>query len=169
MDEFFTDIEDMEQGDYSAVASIPEDMPESRVFILVNELGMITRIEGEYSLPDDLTDWVLIDSGYGDRFALAQSHYLDKPLKAEDGTHNYYYNELEGTREATEKERETERASFPEPIPSLESRITELEINQADLLLDVCMLELGLDFDDIFTEDGGDIEETTEEGETKNE
>lgn len=142
------DLED--STSYYDVKAIPEDMPESRVFILVNELGMVTRIEGEYSLPDDLTDWVLIDSGYGDRFALAQSHYLDKPLIAEDGTHNYYYDELEGTREATEEERETERASFPEPLPTLEERVTEHTADIEALQLENAMLTEAFD---LFIED----------------
>ena len=40
----------------------------------------VLRLEGEYPLPADLTGWMKIDEGYGDRFSLAQSHYLAKPL-----------------------------------------------------------------------------------------
>ena len=55
-------------------------MPKSRVYILLDEKERIVRIEGEYSLPSDLTGWVQIDEGYGDKFSLAQSHYLDGGL-----------------------------------------------------------------------------------------
>ena len=39
----------------------------------------------------DLTDWIEIDSGFGDRYAHAQSQYFDKPLMNENGTYNYKY------------------------------------------------------------------------------
>ena len=54
--------------------------PKSRVYVLCDSKSRVLRLEGEYSLPADLTGWTKIDEGYGDRFSLAQSHYLDKPL-----------------------------------------------------------------------------------------
>ena len=66
-------------------------MPKSRVYILLDEKERIVRIEGEYSLPSDLTGWVQIDEGYGDRFSLAQSHYLDGGLYTHDGIPRYKY------------------------------------------------------------------------------
>lgn len=65
------------------------EMPKSRVYVFTDEAGRITRIEGEYSLPDDLTGWTLIDEGEGDRYNLAQSNYLDKPLITQDGIYQY--------------------------------------------------------------------------------
>lgn len=153
MDEFFTDIEDMEQGDYSAVASIPEDfdfeLPKSRVYILTDEENKVVRIEGEYSLPSDLEGWIKVDEGYGDKYNLAQSHYLEKPLVADDGAHNYYY-EDGVIREATEEERETELASFPEPLPTLEDRVAEHTADIEALQLENAMLTEAFD---LFIED----------------
>ena len=58
----------------------------SRVYVLPDQRGCITRIEGEYSLPVDLTGWVLVDQGAScDRLNLAQSHYLDEGLYTDDG------------------------------------------------------------------------------------
>lgn len=37
----------------------------------------------------DLTGWVPIDEGEGDRYAHAQGNYLEKPLMDADGMHNY--------------------------------------------------------------------------------
>ena len=37
----------------------------SRVYVLTDSVGRITRIEGEYSLPANLDGWVKIDEGYG--------------------------------------------------------------------------------------------------------
>ena len=39
----------------------------------------------------DLTGWIKIDSGYGDKYAHAQSQYFDKPLIAENGDYNYKF------------------------------------------------------------------------------
>lgn len=54
--------------------------PKSRVYVLTDSESRILRLEGEYSLPADLTGWTKIDEGYGDEFSLAQSHYLAAPL-----------------------------------------------------------------------------------------
>lgn len=67
------------------------EMPKSRVYILLDEKERIIRIEGEYSLPGDLTGWVQLDEGYGDRFSLAQSHYLDGGLYTTQGIPRYKY------------------------------------------------------------------------------
>lgn len=64
----------------------------SRVFILTDEENNIVRLEGEYSLPNDLTGWILIEEGSPcDRLNLAQTHYLEKPLISDEGKHNYKY------------------------------------------------------------------------------
>lgn len=64
----------------------------SRVYILVDENNNLIRIEGEYSLPNDLNGWILVEEGTPcDRLNLAQTHYLDKPLIDDDGNYNYQY------------------------------------------------------------------------------
>ncbi len=80
----------------------------SKVYVLIDSNNHIARIEGQYSLPLDLTDWVLIDEGYGDKYNLAQTHYFDKPLITQDGIYQY---KLIGTTpiERSEKEIATER------------------------------------------------------------
>lgn len=62
------------------------ETPKSRVYILLDEKERIVRIEGEYSLPRDLTGWVLVEKGAScDRLNLAQSHYLDGGIRTDDG------------------------------------------------------------------------------------
>lgn len=64
--------------------------PKSRVYILTDETGWVLRLEGEYSLPADLTGWTLIEEGEPcDRLNLAQSHYLDGPLYDDRGRPRY--------------------------------------------------------------------------------
>lgn len=79
-----------------------------KVYVLIDSNNHITRIEGQYSLPLDLTNWILIDEGYGDKYNLAQTHYFDKPLITQDGIYQY---KLVGTTpiERSEEEIATER------------------------------------------------------------
>lgn len=66
------------------------DLPKSRVYVLCDEAGRVLRLEGEYSLPSDLTGWTLIEEGEPcDRLNLAQSHYLDGPLYDYQGRPRY--------------------------------------------------------------------------------
>lgn len=88
--------------------------PTSRVYALLDDQGRVTRLEGEYSLPDDLTDWVKIDEGNGDKYSLAQSHYLPKALRTEDGILRYKLADGQIV-ERSEEEMEEERAERPRP------------------------------------------------------
>ena len=105
--------------------------PKSRVYVLTDAQGRITRIEGEYTLPADLTDWVLVEEGAScDRLNLAQTHYLDKPLYTQDGVMRY---KLEGGKvvERTAEEIEADKAKLPKPvIPK-----TNAELEQENKLL----------------------------------
>ena len=66
------------------------ELPKSRVYILTDEAGRVLRLEGEYSLPADLTGWTLIEKGPAcDRLNLAQSHYLNGPLYDYQGRPRY--------------------------------------------------------------------------------
>lgn len=98
------------------------EYPKSRVFILVDDNNRVTRIEGEYTLPQDLTDWIQIDEGYGDKYNLAQSHYLDKPLMTEDGIYQYKYQNGEVV-ERTAEEIEADR----EAVPIVPTQMEQLE------------------------------------------
>ena len=105
--------------------------PKSRVYVLTDAQGRITRIEGEYTLPADLTDWVLVEEDAPcDRLNLAQTHYLDKPLYTQDGVMRY---KLEGSKvvERTAEEIEADKAKLPKPvIPK-----TNAELEQENKLL----------------------------------
>lgn len=96
--------------------------PKSRVFILTDDDNRITRIEGEYTLPQDLTDFIQIDEGEGDKYNLAQTHYLDKPLMTEDGIYQYKYQNGEVV-ERTAEEIEADR----EAVPIVPTQMEQLE------------------------------------------
>lgn len=99
--------------------------PKSRVYVLCDSESRVLRLEGEYSLLADLTGWTKIDEGYGDRFSLAQSHYLAKPLY--DGA-VLRYKLVDGkVVERTSEEIEADKAKLPKPAPTTTERVTSLE------------------------------------------
>ena len=90
------------------------ESPKSRVYILTDTENRVTRLEGEYSLPTDLTNWIKIDEGFGDKYNLAQSHYLAKPLYTQDGIPQYKLDD-DVVTPRTEDEIEADRAKLPQP------------------------------------------------------
>ena len=106
----------------------------SRVYIKADDRNRIVRCEGEYTLPSDLTDWILIEEGAPcDRLNLAQSHYFDGGLYTMDGIPRYRWDGSAAV-ERTEEELEADRAARPAPPPTTDERITILEeqLVQAD-------------------------------------
>lgn len=59
-----------------------------KVYVKVNTNNEIIAV-GSSMFIKDLTDWIYIDEGFGDKYAHAQSQYFDKPLMNEDGSYNY--------------------------------------------------------------------------------
>lgn len=103
--------------------------PKSRVYVQTDSESRVLRLEGEYSLPADLTGWTKIDEGSGDRFSLAQSHYLDKPLY--DGAVLRYKLVNGKVVERTAEEIEADKVKLPKPvIPK-----TNAELEQENKLL----------------------------------
>lgn len=87
----------------------------SHVYALPDDQGRVTRLEGEYTIPADLTGWTLIEEGEPcDRLNLAQTHYLPHPLLTHDGLYRYRLADGEIV-ERSEEEMEAERAALPRP------------------------------------------------------
>ena len=112
------------------------EMPKSRVYVLLDDKERVVRLEGEYSLPNDLTNWIKVDEGYGDEFSLAQSHYLAKPLY--DGAVPRY-KLVDGVLvERTAEEIEADKAKLPKPV--IPKTNAELESENAKLKQQVSAL-----------------------------
>ena len=101
----------------------------SRVYVQTDSESRVLRLEGEYSLPADLAGWVKIDEGFGDKYALAQSHYLDKPLY--DGAIPRYKLVDGKVVERTAEEIEADKSKLPKPIIPK----TNAELEQENKLL----------------------------------
>ena len=97
MEEYFEDKK------LNEVVDVPEFVEEQEIFqepeIVENPIKVYIKINSNNKVIDinseifikDLTGWIEIDSGYGDKYAHAQSQYFDKPLMSEKGSYNYKY------------------------------------------------------------------------------
>lgn len=105
----------------------------SKVYIQTDNQGRILRCEGGYTTPADLTGWICIDEGNGDRFNLCQSHYFTGGLYTMDGIPRYCWDGTQAV-ERSKEELEADRAARPAPPPTTDERIATLEeqIAQAD-------------------------------------
>lgn len=119
------------------------EAPKSRVYILTDAAGRVLRLEGEYSLPADLTGWTMVEEGEPcDRLNLAQSHYLPHPLLTHDGLYRYKLADGQIV-ERSEDELEAEREELPEPETApeenaaLKAQLASLQDTVDTLVLDV--------------------------------
>ena len=60
------------------------------VYIKTNADGYITEVGSDIFI-EDLTGWIKIDEGIGDKYAHAQSLYFEKLLVDEFGIYNYKF------------------------------------------------------------------------------
>lgn len=111
----------------------------SKVYVLTDNRGRIIRCEGGYTTPNDLTDWVQIDEGTGDRYNLCQSHYFDGSLYTDDGIPRYKL--VDGAPVLrSEEEIAADRAAIPSPQPS-ETEMLKQQV--ADLQNQILTMRLG--------------------------
>ena len=61
-----------------------------KVYVKVNENKEIINV-GSSIFIEDITGWIEIDEGFGDKYAHSQSQYFEKPLINEDGSYTYKY------------------------------------------------------------------------------
>lgn len=94
----------------------------SKVYVLTDGQGRIVRCEGGYTTPADLTGWVQIDEGTGDRYNLCQSHYFEGGLYTDDGIPRYKLVDGEAV-ERTQEEIEADRAVIPVPPPTAQEQL----------------------------------------------
>ena len=124
------------------------EMPKSHVYIKTDDQNRVVRCEGEYTLPHDLSGWILIDEGEPcDKRNLAQSNYFPGGLHTMDGIPRYRW---DGEKAAlrSEEELEADRAELPDPEPpaptddTLEARVAALEADAEQAALDRAALAL---------------------------
>ena len=112
----------------------------SKVYIQTDADGRILRCDGGYTTPADLTGWIEIDEGTGDRYNLAQSHYFDGGLYTMDGIHRYRWDGSAAVLRSDD-ELEADRSARPAPPPTTEEVLLELA---ADHEARLCEIERGV-------------------------
>lgn len=107
------------------------DTSKIKVYIQTDSKKTVIAINSSIFL-QDTTEWTEIDEGNGDKYAHAQSQYLEKGLMDEKGRFNYKYDKE--LIELTEAEKEVLFPPAP-PKPTVEDfnlemdyRITMLEM-----------------------------------------
>lgn len=95
------------------------DEMKSKVYVLTDEEGRILRCEGGYSMSNinDISQWILIDEGTGDRYNLCQSHYFEGGLYTSDGIARWKYADGAVSLRSAE-EMEADRAELPTAQPA---------------------------------------------------
>lgn len=94
----------------------------SKVYVQTDGQNRILRCEGGYTGPTDLTGWVQIDEGTGDKYNLCQSHYFEGGLYTMDGIPRYKLVDGKAV-ERSEEEIEADRAAIPAPPPTEQEQI----------------------------------------------
>ena len=108
------------------------DMQPYIVYVRTDDAGSITAINSSAFL-QDTTDWVQIDSGYGDKYHHAQGNYLPGSLMDDRGI--YLYKLVDGKPvERTQEEMDADYTP-PEIKPTTEQRVELLETTTDDIIL----------------------------------
>ncbi|WP_018306358.1 hypothetical protein [Desulfitobacterium hafniense] len=106
-----------------------------RVYVQVDSERCITTINSSAFLTD-ITDWIQIDEGFGDRYHHAQGNYLEKGLIDEQGCYNYKLIDGEVAERSLE-EKQAEIDARPTPPPTemdvLGQKAVELELANLEL------------------------------------
>lgn len=113
------------------------EMQKSKVYVLPDSSGYITRIDGGYTIGNitDPENWVLIDEGNGDRYNLCQGNYFPQPILTDGGAYRYKLVDGVPTECTAEEIAAQEEALKPVPTPSLENRVEVLESTTDDMIL----------------------------------
>lgn len=113
------------------------EMKKSKVYVLLNSEGYITRIDGGYTIGNitDPENWVLIDEGNGDRYNLCQGNYFPQPIITDGGAYRYKLVDGKPVECTAEEIEAQEEALKPVPTPSLENRVEVLESTTDDMIL----------------------------------
>ena len=102
-----------------------------KVYIKTDENSNVTAINSSAFIPD-VSGWIEIDQGTGDRYHHAQGNYLEKGLVDEHGRYNYRY--VDGQ---VVEIPETEKPPVPRtaPAPSMMERLEVLEAAMLEVIL----------------------------------
>ena len=113
------------------------EIEKSKVYVLTDAEGRITRIDGGYTLSNikDIENWVLIDEGYGDRYNLCQGNFFPQPLITDGGAYRYKLIDGRVSECSASELLEQEEAQKRNTPPTLQDRVDALETTADDMIL----------------------------------
>ena len=103
-----------------------------KVYIKTTENNEICEINSEIFL-EDTTGYIMVDEGSGDKYAHAQSNYLEKRIYDDQGRYNYKYIDGKIT-EILEADKPVIEPAKPEP--------TEQEKFNAQVMLELAKIKV---------------------------
>lgn len=95
------------------------------VYVKPDESGYITAVNSSAFLTD-LTGWVEIDSGYGDKYHHAQGNYFPESIFTEGGAYRYKLVDGEVVECTAEEIAKQEEALKPVPAPTTDDVLNAL-------------------------------------------
>lgn len=118
------------------------------VYVKTNSDNYITAVDSSAFLTDT-TDWVEIDSGYGDKYHHAQGNYFLKFIYTMDGAYRYKLVDgkpVECTAEEIAIQEEANKITITNPS-TLENRVSALEntVNTTVAEYNTVLQELGVE------------------------
>lgn len=116
------------------------EMQKSKVYVLPNSDGYITRIDGGYTIGNitDPENWVLIDEGFGDRYNLCQGNYFPESIYTDGGAYRYKLVDGVPTECTAGEIAAQEEALKPVDEPTQEDRI-EAQVMYTALMTDTLL------------------------------
>ena len=95
------------------------------VYVKPDESGYITDVNSSAFLTD-LTGWVEIDSGYGDKYHHSQGNYFQESIFTEGGAYRYKLVDGEVVECTAEEIAKQEEALKPVPAPTTDDVLNAL-------------------------------------------
>ena len=95
------------------------------VYVKPNSSGYITAVNSSAFLTDT-TDWVEIDSGYGDKYHHAQGNYFPESIITMGGAYRYKLVDGKPMECTAEEIAEQEEANKPVPAPTTDDVLNAL-------------------------------------------
>lgn len=101
----------------------------SEVYVRTDEENRIVRVDGGCTMNNitDISQWIKIDEGYGDKYNLCQNNYFPLPIITEGGAYRYKLVDGKPAKCTPEEIAQQEEANRPTPVPEEGSVWDELD------------------------------------------
>lgn len=101
----------------------------SEVYVRIDVENRIVRVDGGCTMNNitDISQWIKIDEGYGDKYNLCQNNYFEKPIITDGGAYRYKLVDGKPVECTLEEIARQEEANRPAPVPEEGSVWDELD------------------------------------------